>query len=482
MNIVKTRQARLSAPRRFQSQLIWAVVCVAPPLLATEMAQAQVPPPLPNIGLTDYNVTISNASIDNGAVAVGNDSTVNTGVLNSFIAYASTHGGGTVEIPAGTFLTSTLTMKSDVNLQVDANAVLQNTSTERNLITTSGVETDVEISGSGILNDNATVATGITMLNLDNVTRLEVTGVSIENSAGEHLVVQSDTNATINDVTITDPLGTLANADGIDFSGTNFLIENSSISDGDDDIVAKPQAVFTSNIVIQNDTILMGHGISIGGQTNAGLNNMTVNNITFNGTNNGFRLKAGRGNGGIVQNISYNNVTMTNVANPIYISSWYTNGGDDFPGAPLEATNVTYNTTTTPLWQNINFSNITSTDIQGNDNSGIIYGLPEAPVQALTFNNVNISSGDAMKINFAGYNGAYTTTPNPAYEVLFENSSINGIPVTPGSLSNNNMFIQPEAGLYDDDIVITVPEPGSLSLMAAGIALLAKRRRHEHAT
>jgi polygalacturonase len=38
---------------------------------------------------------------------------------------------------------------------------------------------------------------------------------------------------------------------------------------------------------------------------------MTVTNCTFNGTTNGLRLKAGRGTGGLVQNVGYDQITMT---------------------------------------------------------------------------------------------------------------------------------------------------------------------------
>ena len=125
----------------------------------------------------------------------------------------------------------------------------------------------------------------------------------------------------------------LGNTDGIDYSGSHILIKNCNIDDGDDNIVAKPSSNhFCSDILIKDCTIGHGHGISVGGQTDAGLDGLTVKNCTFNGTDNGLRLKAGPalldgstfgGLGGVVKNVSFSDITMTNVKYPIIINSWY---------------------------------------------------------------------------------------------------------------------------------------------------------------
>jgi polygalacturonase len=242
--------------------------------------------------------------------------------------------------------------------------------------------------------------------------------VTIENSTHEHLVTEADSNVTINNITIADP-GTLtansgkylANTDGIDFSGTNFLIENSSFNDGDDDIVAKPASTNTANVVINNDTIGAGHGISIGGGSAKGLSNMLVENTTFNGTQNGIRIKAedaagGDAGGGIVNpvtGVTYENLTMTDVANPIIIDSFY-NGGNNFPTSPTEVgfypSTPGALDTTSPVFENLLFKNITAT---GSQNGGLIFGLNTSPnsLSGLKFVNVNISADSSMEMWYA---------------------------------------------------------------------------------
>jgi polygalacturonase len=391
---------------------------VAATVFAMPVASLVADPVLPTFNSTIYDVTVANPSI-NGGVAASAASANNSAAINAYIAYCSSQGGGTVEIPAGTFLSGTITMQSNVNLQIDDGAILRNTNYAKTLIQTSGSSSNMEISGGGIIDGAATTTAGSAdLLVLTKVNTLEVTGVTIENAGHEHLVTENDKNVTINGITIADP-GTLAanggkylnNTDGIDFSGTNFLIKNNTISDGDDNIVAKPASTATSNITITHDTIGAGHGISIGGGNAAGLSNMTVSNVTFNGTQNGLRIKAqdaaggdaGGGTAHPVNGVTYSNITMTNVANPIVIDSFY-NGNNNFPASPLDA--AAYPSTpaaqdgTTPVFENIAFDDITAT---GASNGGLIYGLNTSPqsLQWVTFNNVNITADSHMDFWYA---------------------------------------------------------------------------------
>jgi hypothetical protein len=371
------------------------------------MAQ-QPPPTLPTIGSAYDNITVSNSNVDGGATASGSNTATNTTVINDAIAYVSSHGGGTVEIPASAtpYLSDEILLQSGVDLKVDTGATLQNGVPTATFITTNGSAMhDIEINGGGVINGNASDTSKNNMIPLNNVTDLEVTNVSILNSPHEHLVPEADTNVTINNVTIDDPLGYQANCDGIDFSGSNFLIENCNISDGDDDIVAKPQFTFCQNIVIQNCSIGVGHGISIGGETQAGLNGMLVRNIVMNNTSYGLRLKGGDGstaslqNGGLVENVTYMNVTMTNVTDPFTIDSFYDAGNNNFPSeAPFPT--ATYDATT-PIWKNIIFDNISAT-IEA-DYDAEIYGLNSSPpnIQGLDFYNVTVAGNKSFYMYYA---------------------------------------------------------------------------------
>jgi polygalacturonase len=430
-------------------------------------------PTLPTFGSATYTVP----------AATGNAATDTANLTAAINAIASNAAGGTVLVPAGSYLCNTLTMKSGVDLQLSAGAVLRDASpTTAGVIATSGSSLhDMGITGAGTIDGMATTATGTaTLVSLSNVSRVLISGVTIQNSAHFHVSASNDSNVTIQGVRINDG-NTLAanggsylsNTDGIDFSGSNYLIQNCTVSDGDDDICAKPQSTACSNIVIQNCAIGAGHGISVGGQTNDGLTNMLVQSVTFTGTTNGLRLKAGVGMGGTVSGVTFNSITMTGVANPIIVNSWY-NGGDHYgskelssltnpatfdpgnPGDPLVTVDQSNNTALYPFFQNLTYENITATG--ATSNVAIIYGLNSEPAQnidGVLFNNVNLS-------------GAYG-----ADMFYVTNLAIPGLTVT---AANGNAL-----NLYGSDFPV-VPEPSSaaivgVAVVGAGMGRVGRRRR-----
>jgi hypothetical protein len=101
-------------------------------------------------------------------------------------------------------------------------------------------------------------------------------------------------------------------------------------------------------------------------------------------------MKASRGSGGLVEDLSYHDLVMKNVKIPIYITSYYPKTPDDVANDPAQAI-----TNTTPIWRNIRISNLTSTD---SPEAGRILGLAEMPVQDITFANVHLSATTGLKI------------------------------------------------------------------------------------
>src|SRR5204862_73714 len=66
-------------------------------------------------------------------------------------------------------------------------------------------------------------------------------------------------------------------------------------------------------ITIDKNHFYTGHGMSIGSETNAGVSDILVDDLTIDGADNGLRIKSDRSRGGIVQGVSYNNVCMRNI-------------------------------------------------------------------------------------------------------------------------------------------------------------------------
>src|SRR5439155_14560799 len=151
------------------------------------------------------------------------------------------------------------------------------------------------------------------------------------------------------------------NTDGLDPSGWNYLITRCTFDVGDDNIAVKPSGkgsgsqLSCEDITITDCTFLHGHGLSIGGQTPGGLRNMTVRNCTFDGTQAGIRMKAARGSGGLVENVTYENLTMKNVKVAILITSFYPKIPTDVDRDAAQDVKAT-----APIWKNIRITNVTA--------------------------------------------------------------------------------------------------------------------------
>ena len=454
------------AHRRFR---LFSALFVLSGLVGSPAGWSQTAPPLPVIPSNSFNVT--------NYGAVGDGLTTNTAAIQSAINAASTAGGGTVEIPAGTFLSGPLTMKNSINLQIETGAMLQmlpygsyptNGGSPADFITASSVH-DVEITGSGTIDGQGaawwavynTVSRPYAMFGPSSCTRVLIQGVTLQNPPNTHIAF----NGTCNDVTIQgitiNTSSSSPNTDGIDLSATNCLIENCSISDGDDNIAVGGSSPM-GNILVANCAFGNGHGMSVGSITSGGLNYMTVSNCTFNGTVAGIRLKSYRGAGGLVQNLTYCDLTMTNVQYPINISSYYP---DSSRPDPVSSDSGQAVTGTTPFWQNITISNLTAVGASGGGTYGdyfSIWGLPEAPVANVNLIGVKISS----QIGFGIYNatniafyGNPQITAKSGPELLEYNATV----FTNASLA---IITQPS------NQVVTAGSPATFTISAFGTSAL----------
>ncbi|KAK9288838.1 hypothetical protein L1049_017304 [Liquidambar formosana] len=120
--------------------------------------------------------------------------------------------------------------------------------------------------------------------------------------------------------------GQSPNTDGIHLqSSTGVTITNCIIKTRDECISIGPG---NKNLWIEHIACGPGHGISIGSLGNSliedGVNNVTVTNSIFTGTQNGVWIKTwGRPSNGFATNIAFRNIIMRQVGNPIVIDQKY---------------------------------------------------------------------------------------------------------------------------------------------------------------
>ena len=138
---------------------------------------------------------------------------------------------------------------------------------------------------------------------------------------------------------------TTTSAAAMSFDGylKNVVFAYNFVSTGDDDIVLKGsnnpspagsglpgidgnrdvRADRKHGIVIAHNHIYWGHGISIGSETNAGVTNVHVYDNSFNGSEEGLRIKSDYARGGEVSNIYYDRICMRNTLNALLFTPYY---------------------------------------------------------------------------------------------------------------------------------------------------------------
>ena len=144
----------------------------------------------------------------------------------------------------------------------------------------------------------------------------------------------------------------------------------------------------------------------IGSYTQGWVSNITVTDCTFNNTEYGIRIKSDRDRGGLVHDLTYNNLRMTNVGTPILIYGSYHAKDKKFRDlknlTSTDAATYPSNDVTelTPMYQNITFRNITAT-VKPGHRAGLIFGLPEACVTNVLLQHVDITADKPFGIYYA---------------------------------------------------------------------------------
>lgn len=149
--------------------------------------------------------------------------------------------------------------------------------------------------------------------------------ITLRNSPNLHVAVHGSNGFTAWGVQIKTP-ATARNTDGINpHSSSNVTIAHCAIDTGDDNVAIKAGAEgAASHITIAHNHFYAGHGMSIGSETSGGVSAVRVTDLTLDGTDHGLRIKSDRSRGGLVQDISYEDVCIRNVGNPILLDTRYT--------------------------------------------------------------------------------------------------------------------------------------------------------------
>jgi polygalacturonase len=300
--------------------------------------------------------------------AKGDGKTGDREAINKAIEAAAAAGGGIVYFPAGTYLTGSIRLKSNITLQFDHGARLEASSDpaaydaaepnqwdqfqdfghshwHNSLIWGEGLE-NVSIVGGGLLSGSALVrergAVGDKLIALKLCRNVTLRDFSILNGGHFGILATGVDNLTIDNLKID------TNRDGIDLDGCrNVRVSNFSInSPNDDALVLKGShalgfARATENVTIVNG-LVSGYDIGslldasykrtvkqapdrdgptgrvkIGTETEGDFRNITISNVVFDRSR-GLAIESV--DGAKVEDIAVSNITMRDVSNaPIFL-------------------------------------------------------------------------------------------------------------------------------------------------------------------
>nr|ANJ43613.1 glycoside hydrolase family 28 [Medauroidea extradentata] len=240
------------------------------------------------------------------------------------------------------------------------------------------------------------------MIQVNDSSDITLYQITLKNGPYYHVYSSNTYGLTIWGITI-DTSPSSRNTDGVDPMGSqNITIAHCNISTGDDNVANKAMDRPTAHVSILNNHFGRGHGMSIGSEIMYGVSDVTVSNLTLDGPNYGLRIKSNRYRGGVVTGVTYTNVCITNVKNPIFMDMNYERRTGKL----------------TPSFQNITFNNIkvlTEGDYTFN-------GLSDSNPIEVTLNDVHVVKNSKWVSSHAKISGTYeegatgTTCGNAGYQ------------------------------------------------------------------
>lgn len=244
------------------------------------------------------------------------------------------------------------------------------------------------------------------MVSLVKCKRVLLDGPTFQNSPGWNIHPVLCENVIVRDITVRNPWFS-QNGDGIDIdSCRHVLLTRSCFDVGDDAICLKSgrgeagrqRGVPTEDITITDCTVYHGHGgVTVGSEMSGGVRNVTVKNCTFLGTDIGLRFKSTRGRGGVVENITIENVRMVDIAkDAIRFNLFYS-------GNTLVPVEGAYDKVVEPAAEPVDegtpcFRKIKIKDVicRGAGWAVWLQGLPEMPIQEVALENVQITADEGV--------------------------------------------------------------------------------------
>ena len=379
--------------------------------------------------------------------ALGDGQSSNTRAIQNLIDKTAREGGGTLVVPAGTFVTGALFFKQGVNLSIEKGGVLKGSvkpedypqvqtrweGTEREwtsaLLNFTGM-TDVELTGEGTVDGSgdewlargafargqpARAPQGGTaapprprvgrprMICFQNCKRVRIANLKLRQQAVWCLHILYSEDVTIDGVNITADHN-IPSSDGIDIDSSRRVRVNNVDIDVNDDCISIKSGKDADglrvnrpaeDIVIENSRFHYGHGgVAMGSETSGGIRNVEVRNCVSDAGNWApIRFKTQPSRSGVVENITYRDMQLKDTKQAFEFNMEWRMVPPIAPPAKV-----------LPVVRNITIRNITGTV----NSVGMMHGLVDSPIENVKFENCKITAQkgfvmeNARKVDLSG--------------------------------------------------------------------------------
>jgi polygalacturonase len=369
--------------------------------------------------------------------AVGDGKTLNTLSIQKAIDDCHSHVGGTVEVPAGNYVTGTIRLHSNMTLYLSPGSRLIGSKENKDYgdqkaIGFSGLgagnktgilvahnEANISITGSGTINGSGTsfmymdsLQYGMdfdkkytrqkddymnpahgredgpvlwkgsyeerpgVMVMFSACKNVNVSGIHIEESPNWTLAFLNSDHIHVNGITITNNM-LIPNSDGVDFyDSKNIVISNCVIQAGDDAIAVVSSSHLTAsncNLQSRSSGIRIGYNV----WTNNDSGDLLFNNITIHDSNRGIGIfQRQKGN---MENMVFSNISITT---RLHSGQWWGHG------EPIHISSVTgLGSKETGSISHIHFSNI----VASSESGIVMYATAKDLIKDISFDNIDLA-------------------------------------------------------------------------------------------
>ena len=335
-------------------------------------------------------------------------------------AIDATPAGGVLKVGPGKYLIGTLKLKSDFELHLEEGAeLLGSLSLEDYADDVQGAiegpafdevllyaekASGIKLTGKGTIDGrgfkknfpikkpDGTLGDRPMMIRFVDCKDITLSDVSLKHAAAwcTHLVSCDD--IVIDGITIDSHVN--RNNDGLDIDGCkNVVIKNCNIKSGDDSICLKSTTLrVCENIVVENCRVVSNTAaFKCGTSSRAGFRKISVSDCDFSDTRMG-AIKLQSVDGGVLEDITIDNIVMNNVEGPIFIRLANRGRTYDRPTEQIQNKDVKPEGAPPGTAKGIRISNIKAT-VSGDkiDRQGImISGIPGHLIEDVVLENIDI--------------------------------------------------------------------------------------------